>query len=139
MDTRYLLTISFESYKEPAIKKKGIKVLEQIDKARFDFIKLANDTLSVEERFDFYIFDAHLDISDRKGEVKTNVQFSSVFNTRGTLIKKNYKKDLKKKRNSFKQFITVCFKPELASTSDPSNLFKFFIHIESTKYNFSEK
>ena len=110
-NNRVAMFLEYKSYTDNSLKKKGLDSLTGMDQKRFNLLKQANDQLPESEQFDFYIFDSFLSVSDRKSEVKSNVHFSCVYDPRGQIVKKHPKRELKKKRNTFKHFVSVSFNP----------------------------
>ena len=100
-----------KSYKEYSIKKKGLEALDGIDANRYNLLKYANDNLSPEKQFDFYLFESILEKAERKNEDTSTAKIATVYDSNGQRIKKFTKKDLKKKNKTYTCFITSTFSP----------------------------
>lgn len=100
-----------KSYKEYSIKKKGLEALDGIDANRYNLLKYANDNLSPEKQFDFYLFESILEKAERKNEDTSTAKIATVYDSNGQRIKKFTKKDLKKKNKTYTSFITSTFSP----------------------------
>ena len=100
-----------QSYKEYSIKKKGLEVLDGIDANSYNLIKKANERLSAEKQFDFYLFESILEIAERKNQNTSTAKIVTVYDSNGQRIKKFAKKDLKKKNKTYTSFITSTFSP----------------------------
>jgi hypothetical protein len=98
-------------YTEAALKKKGADALTLVDKQRYDLLKEANALLPESEQFEFCIFQAYLEVAERGDQVKNNCHFLFAYDTNGDILRRWYKKQLKKKRNTFKSLITATFDP----------------------------
>ena len=100
-----------KSYKEYSIKKKGLGALDGIDANRYNLIKSANESLSAENQFDFYLFESILEIAERKNQDTATAKVVTVYDSNGQRIKKFTKKDFKKKNKTYTSFITSTFSP----------------------------
>jgi hypothetical protein len=113
-----LCCFNLYSYKDAAIKKKGIDVLNSVDQQRYNLLQEVSDSLPEEEQFEFYLFESFLEMADRKGETKANCHYTFAYDVDGNIARRWFKKDLKKKRNTFKNLITASFNPKFACTEE---------------------
>ena len=87
-------------------------------------IQSANEKLSPEKQFDFYIFESLLEIASRKGQLTNIAKIVGVYNSNGKVLKKYAKKDLKKKTKTYASFITSTFSPSYAGKDFHVNNFE---------------